>query len=405
MSSETVREDSPQAQMATLRDLIMGDQALQARLAAAERRDDFVNVLVETARSHGAQLAADHIAASVQIDPLGLSRFQQPAWGPPQTPQTGWLPSQVVIADGRPMVDWVRLGDSRLTESFYESSVRWALAKPFNNLFRFRMPLETLAAWAADLPCVAPAGFIFHMSRCGSTLAAQILAQSPANIVVSEAAPIDGAAQLARANPDYAGAAGEALLRDMVRVFGQVRDPAAKRLFVKLDCWHALMLPLFRRAFPQTPWIFLYREPIEVMVSQKRQRGSQMVPDFVPPSFYGIDLPTGVPDEDYCARVLAAICEAALDQHALGGGLMVNYRDLPDVMFTNILPHFGVTPTAEEQALMSQALVFDVKSPGMEFKPDSAAKRAEASPAIAQICERRLGDAYGRLEAARAAQG
>jgi hypothetical protein len=404
MSSETVSEDSPQAQMAALRDLIMGDQTLQARLAAYRQRDDFVAALVEVARSYGAVQAADYMAAFVQIDPLGLSRFQQPAWGPPQAPQTGWLPSQIVMAEGRPVVDWVRIGHDRLTDAFYETSVRWALAQPFNNLFRFRTPLEALAEWTAALPCMAPAGFIFHMSRCGSTLASQMLAQSPANIVVSEAAPIDGAAQLARANPDYAGAAGEALLRDMVTVFGQVRDPAAKRLFVKLDCWHALMLPLFRRAFPQTPWVFLYREPLEVMVSQIRQRGSQMVPDFVPPSFYGIDLPTGVPDEDYCARVLAAICEAALDEHALGGGLIVNYRDLPDAVFTKILPHFGVTPTAEEQALMAQAVRFDAKAPGMEFTSDSAAKRAEASPAIAQICERRLGEIYRRLEAARAAQ-
>jgi hypothetical protein len=405
MPLDVVAENPFQAQLAALRNLVMGDAALQARLAACRERNDFVSVLVETARSLEAHLAADHIAASVRADPLGLDRFLAPAWGPPPAPQAGWLPSQVSLADGRPVVDWVRFGEARLTDSFYENSVRWALSSPFNNLFRFRTPLDDLTRWGQDLPSVQPAGFIFHMSRCGSTLAAQMLAQPAANIVVSEAAPIDGAAQLAHADPAFAGPPGLALLRDMIGVFGQVREPAARRLFVKMDCWHALMLPLFRRAFPDTPWVFLYREPVEVMVSQMRQRGSQMVPEFVPPSFYGIDLPDGVPSEDYCAQVLAATCQGALDGYALGGGLVVNYRELPEAMFTKILPHFGVAPTPEEHDQMSRAMRIDAKAPGFAFQPDSAAKRAEAKPAIAEICERRLSGVYRRLEEIRAGQG
>ena len=345
------------------------------------------------------------MASFVQTDPLGLSRLQPPVWGPPASPPIGWLPGQVSRVGGAPVVDWVRFGDRRLDDGFYETSVRWALNQPFNSLFRFQTPLAMLSDWAARLPTIQPSGFIFHMSRCGSTLAAQMLAASPANIVVSEAAPIDGVAQLARHDPAYAGEAGETLLRDMVGVFGQIREPHARRLFIKLDCWHALMLPLFRRAFPDTPWVFLYREPLEVMVSQMRQRGSQMVPQFVPPSFYGIDLSTGVPDEDYCAQVLAAICEAALDGAGLGGGLMVNYHELPQALVTKILPHFGVTPAPGELDLMTAAAQFDAKSPGSEFRPDSAQKRAEAKPAIAEICARRLDHSYRRLEALRAAQG
>jgi len=405
MSLDVVDGRSAHGQMAALRDLVMRDQALQAHLAAMASRSDFVDALVEAARERGGEAAADYMASFVQVDPLGLSRFQQPVWGAPDAPQTGWLPSQVGLNEGVPVVDWVRFGDRRLSDAFYETSVRWALSQPFNSLFRFQTPLTALSDWAAGLPSVQPAGFIFHMSRCGSTLAAQMLARSPANIVISEAAPIDAVAQLARLYPAYAGEAGEALLRDMVGVFGQVREPDAQRLFLKLDGWHALMLPLFRRAFPDTPWVFLYRDPLEVMVSQMRQRGSQLVPQFVPPSFYGIDLPTGVPDEDYCARVLAATCEAALDGHALGGGLVVNYHELPGALLAKILPHFGVTPTPEEAGLMAEAAQFDAKSPGFAFTPDSAAKRAEASPAITRICADRMLDSYRRLEALRAAQG
>ena len=48
--------------------------------------------------------------------------------------------------------------------------------------------------------------------------------------------------------------------------------------FVKFDSWNTLDLALIRRAFPDVPWIFLYRDPVEVIVSHMRQRGSQMIP-------------------------------------------------------------------------------------------------------------------------------
>ncbi len=99
----------------------------------------------------------------------------------------------------------------------------------------------------------------------------------------------------------------------MVAAFGRKRSGRERHYVVKLDCWHTLALPLFRRAFPDVPWVFLYRDPVEVLVSQMRQRGMQMVPQYLPPGFYGIADTDATMDEDYCARVLGVICRAALD--------------------------------------------------------------------------------------------
>jgi hypothetical protein len=221
-----------------------------------------------------------------------------------------------------------------------------------------------------------------------------MLARLDGHIVVSEAPPLDAVAQLCRADE----AADVALLRAMVGALGQVRNPGEDRYFLKLDSWHILALPLFRRAFPDTPWTFLYRDPTEVMVSQARQRGVQMVPDFVPPSLYGLDLPGGVPDEDYWARVLAVICQGAADGHAQGGGLLVNYRQLPEALAASILPHFGIAPTPEERQAMARAAARDAKSPSFAFATDSAAKQQAATEAIQAACERHLAGVYGRLE-------
>jgi hypothetical protein len=218
-------------------------------------------------------------------------------------------------------------------------------------------------------------------------------------VVLSEAAPLNAVTQRA----DLDDTAKVALLRAMVAALGQARN-GETRLFLKLDCWHSRDLPLFRRAFPGTPWVFLYREPIEVMVSQTRRRGVQMAPSLVPPSVFGIDLPDGVPNDDYCARVLAAVCEGAVRHYADGGGRLVNYRQLPQALFTEILPHFGIAVSEAEADLMRTATARDAKAPEQAFTPDVQDKQQAATPALRAICERRLGEVYAQLEGIRAGQ-
>ncbi|MFZ0269359.1 aspartyl beta-hydroxylase, partial [Caulobacter sp.] len=305
----------------------------------------------------------------------------------------GWLPAEVSSLDGRPALTWRWFGRRRLTEPFYADDVMLAGYRPLNRLARLRTPLPA----PDDRPPRAPDGLIFHMSRCGSTLAAQMLAASPANVVISEAPPLDAVLRL-----EVDDAAKVERLRAMVAALGQARA-GETRLFLKLDCWHVRDLPLFRRAFPDTPWIFVYRDPVEVLVSHLRRRGVQMVPGLVPSARLGLDTPTA-PDADYCAQVLAALCEAAASHYPAGGGRLVNYRELPEALLTKVLPHFGFTPSDGEAATMRAAGVRDAKAPDRDFVPDGAAKRREAGDDLRAICERRVGEAYRRLESLRTAE-
>jgi hypothetical protein len=376
----------------TLRALVLPDAALQDALGEIEDFPTFAARTAQAARIRGVELDAEAVETLLYTAP-------QPPAIDGFTPSPGWLPAEVAQVEGRAAVTWIRFGRQRLTESFFDDSLTRRRRLPFNRLFGVRTPLTDLQAWAGALPALKPAGLIFHMSRCGSTLAARMLAAPPANVVLSEAAPINAIVRHADLDDD----AKAVLLRAMVAALGQARD-GESRLFLKPDCWHSLDLPLFRRAFPDTPWVFLYRDPVEVMVSQTRRRGVQMVPSLVPPSTFGIDLPDGVPDDDYCARVLAAVCEGAARHYPAGGGRLVNYSQLPEALFTEILPHFGVTPSAVEAQTMRAATVRDAKTPEQVFAPDAQDKQREATPALRAICERRLAGVYDRLEALRAAQ-
>src|SRR5262249_51348114 len=147
-------------------------------------------------------------------------------------------------------------------------------------------------------------------------------------------------------------------------------------------------------------WVFLYRDPVEVMVSQYKMPGMQMIPGALGPELADIAPSPDRPD-DYRARVLARICAPIVAEHARGGGLLVNYRDLPEALWTAILPHFGVAASAEERAAMAETAKYDAKVPAFEFTPDSETRQREAGPTMRAAASAWLGDIYGRLEALR----
>ncbi|HEV2674548.1 MAG TPA: sulfotransferase [Aliidongia sp.] len=311
------------------------------------------------------------------------------------------VPIRIHWKEDGPWIDWCPLGRARFSEPFFDETITQQLRKPFNLLFRPQTPLATLEDWLDHHRPVPPTGFIFHMSRCGSTLVSQMLAASPRNIAISEASPVDA---ILRPDLGPAGTSDEErvrLLRGVIGAFGQRRAGDERRLFVKFDCWHTLNLALIRRAFPTVPWLFLYRDPVEVLVSQMKQRGVQTVPGMIRPELFGIDFAAAVqmPGPDYCAQVLAALCRAALD-HAKAG-LLVNYSELPDAFWTRISRHFGTEWAVSERALMAETLTFDSKSPSFAFVPDVVEKQRKAPPAFRAAAERWLGPVYRELEALR----
>jgi hypothetical protein len=379
------------AEFDRLREMLLADSAAGAELLEIWSPETFAARLCGLASGRGLRLEEADVAARLAV----ASARNHPTLR--MTPAAGWLPAAVAGDGAGAQIRWVFMGARRLTEPTYEESVTAAEGRPFNRLFGFSTLLASLAPPTAAL---APSGFIFHMSRCGSTLVAQMLAASPANIVIAEAPPLDAVISVDAAAAGLDAAGHAALLRAMVGALGQPRGEA-RCVFLKLDSWHIHALPLLRRAFPATPWVFLYREPVEVMVSHRRRAGLQVTPGMLPPSVLGGAAWDGGSLEDYAARVLAAVCERAAHEVAAGGGLLVNYAELPAALGQRILPHFGMTATTDELAAMEAAATRDAKDPLTPFTPDSASKRAAATSEIRAAVARHLAAPYERLEALR----
>jgi hypothetical protein len=209
-----------------------------------------------------------------------------------------------------------------------------------------------------------------------------MLAAIPGGVVVSEAPPLDTIVQLVHSHPEAPIEQRVALLRGIAAALGRDRFGNRRHYVIKTDSWHSLALPLFRAAFPDTPWVFLFRDPTEVMVSQMRIRGLQTVPGTELDPVFAIPDPLGLSREDYIARVLSRVTQAAVDHAEIGGGLFVDYADLPDAVERRILPHFGIAPDPEALTAMRAAATWDAKAPSFAFAPDAEDKRRSAGDAV-----------------------
>ncbi|MFA6116968.1 MAG: hypothetical protein WC729_23415 [Sphingomonas sp.] len=384
------------------RTVLMADSALQQRLSGIAEQEIFVDAMIAAAADAGIAITPDEANAGLKSDPLGMWRFSGAPITSHTAPEGDWLPIAIVPSMGELAVDWAHFAGRPLADSFFEDSLRRARHQPLNRLVRPRTPLQALAAPAGEEPR-APAGFVFHQSRCGSTLVSQMLAADVRNVVVSEAAPIDSIVQLVAARTDVPVEQRVALLRAIVGALGRDRLGGGGHYVVKLDSWHTLALPLFRLAFPDTPWIFLYRDPVEILVSHARMAGAQTVPGAMPFEPYGIENAAEMAPDDYAARALGRTAEAVIEHLGLGGGMLVNYEELPEAVEARILPHFGIVPDEAARAALAAASGRDAKAPLERFAQDSDAKQQAANEKLRANAALHMDDPYRRLEGLRRA--
>lgn len=320
---------------------------------------------------------------------------------------SGWIPMRIDWQGSRPMVDWGYLGARRFSDPFFAQTIHPCVRHPADLLFRHQTPLDRLGEITAGIDSVRPTGFILHMSRCGSTLVSQMLAALPQNVVLSEAGPIDDVLRGRLGDPDITEAQRVQWLQWLVAALGRRRSPEEKHLFIKFDCWHVMLLPLVRRAFPDVPWIYLYREPLEVMASAQKQLGGQMIPGVLQPALFGWDAATvgKMSLYEYAARVLGKLCEAGLAHARAGEGKLANYTQLPTALWPGLLQHWQVQFSESEMARMLEAAQLDAKNPVLPFEPDSRTKREAVSPELRALTVDWLEPVYQELESQRQASG
>lgn len=228
----------------------------------------------------------------------------------------GWIPSGLHAEEDRLLCRWTYVGEAPFTEPFFEESLQRCRGLR-ENASRFAVLTDPafLSPAAAALPCLEPAAFIFHVSRCGSTLVTQLLGEDPAFLTLSEVPFFDELLR-ARYRPEPLGSLPvAAVLPAALKLHGQRRQGAERHLVVKLDSWHIAFHAELRALFPRAAFILLYREPAAVLRSQRRHPGMQCVPGLLEPELFGLraEEVRELHPEPYFAQVLAFYYRAFLE--------------------------------------------------------------------------------------------
>lgn len=310
-----------------------------------------------------AEVAGSAVDARAPMGFLRCMSLQGPAW----------LPTRVVIQSDRAYFLLKDVARGELRDPFLQQTLMRVSGQ--------EQALEIPRGEAAPAPGEgAPAGIIFHVGRCGSTLVSQTLKQIDGLSVYAEPLAVN---ELLLAASTWTRAEGVGLLRNAAHLFAR---HASGPYVWKLSSWNTLFASFFAEAFPQTPWVFCVRDPIEVAVSMLRD---------APPWFGGADARTQMIARMYGAtatdtaearisRLFDALCRAITDIRS-DRGRLIDYADLPGAIEDRVAPHFGFEPTTVQRALMHDLSKTHAKAPLGQTRPfhaDAAAKRGEATATL-----------------------
>lgn len=308
--------------------------------------------------------------------------------------QRGLLPLEL-HCDARE-ITWLDFGDMHLRETFLEISAEELLSRNADTLTAVS-DLDVLEEPELYSDALSPAGFIFHVGRCGSTLLAKVLSSLGRNIVIKEAEPVQ---QLLDVEFEEAFKNTRArYFQSLLNIYGHRRLPEHERFFAKFSSNHVKRLEMIRGLYPGVPWLFLYRNPYEI------------IPTFLDgPAWFVRNknsaegaFEAGLPieaievmsDLEFCVQVELSTLRIAIE-NTCDHCLFVDYTQLRPENLPGILDFFGLDVTREEYDGMVEQFGYYSKSDGesVPFVPDSATKRDKVTVEIREAIEKELWGLY-----------
>jgi hypothetical protein len=307
-----------------------------------------------------------------------------------------WTPIRFDFSGPAPTVDWADLSAERFVEPFFDQTVaRWATGPHARPLVR--TGLDALVALDSE-PSLEPAGMIFHLSRCGSTLVSRLLGTLPGVIVVAEPAPLNALLGL---DPDRVdGATLVRLVRLVVRALGRCRHGDERYLVLKCTSWNIRRREILAAAFPETPWVWVQRKPAHVVASLLANPPGWLGREAAPPQtarLFGIDLAVvpAVTRAEFTARALGAMLEsAATDPHRR---LCIDHADLPAAIWQRVAPHFGLEIDTAAIERMTEQSRFYSKDPAPQPFSEAGPEDRSVTEAMREAVQRYAEPGYRAL--------
>lgn len=282
-------------------------------------------------------------------------------------PLLDWIPYKLIEEEDGFYLEWIYLSKIRINHPFFDETISKCRSLDINSKgLRFISSIESFLDWAQTIHFCKTTSFIFHISRCGSTLLSQQLAIPKSNIMISEAPIFDQILRHENLNSNQK----QILLVSTLKFLGQRRFKEESHLFVKLDSWHLMYVNLLREMFPKMPFFILYRNPVEVLNSHLNQRGMHMVPGLLPPKIFQfnqdqldyIEYPFHVL-EKYFRQIIQFVLKDKNIQVA-------NYNKGMDLVLDIFSQFVNIDYELEDQMAMKNRLKTHSKNPKVTFTKD-----------------------------------
>ena len=305
-------------------------------------------------------------------------------------------------------VIWLDVGDYPYKEWKFRYATQSLIEKQgLGNCFTTDIQILASEELALD-NLQEPAGFVFHMSKCGSTLMAKVLDQPATQMIIKEPTPLhENLWQYLTNNWQEAvvpTAENLRLIRNLIQLLGRPRIPGQKTYYVRFRSWLIAFVEIIQQAFPDTPSLFMYRDPVKVMASilNKPTTGLPRLNDSGAAAFITGQSRQALSDMDalhYFTSFYKQYLHLSLTK--MNNTHYLNYRQMNKQNIDQILrTGFGYAATQADLSLMQAQ--FDTYSKDdsgkVRFVSDSQEKQKQVTPQMRAVAEHYLMDRYRQLE-------
>ena len=278
-----------------------------------------------------------------------------------------WSPA--LYDPARKQLSWLPAAD-KPTLSFYAEHIGKLKGQLLAALIQPKTLLDVTLQQIDFLPDVVPSGFIFHLSRCGSTLVSRSFALLTQCRVLSESPLLTQILLDSNLSETEKAKALRLSINLQGRLYKQERH-----LMIKWNAWDLQFWPLILSLYPSVAVLLLVREPLEILASHQKSAGFHMVRHDRGQLFPLLHQAARLSPLEYRSSVVQLLLKYGLTMAQLQRVLLIDYSELLPAICGKIAQWFGISlrPEDLESCLQSQAM--HSKQPELQFKPDARAKQ------------------------------
>jgi hypothetical protein len=319
----------------------------------------------------------------------------------------GWIPVQFALG-GQSRVHWLDFAKKRPSEPGFEDTV--SAVRALAPVHETVTSIETFIEFASSLPSSCPAGIVYHISRCGSTLISNALRLADDAIIISEAIAVNNLLSPYLPNIGIAQTGQRISRTDLLKLlaclYASQFSSAPQKLILKLSSWNLLCAAMINSVWPATPIVAVIRNPVEVAVSQfaddhgwlslKRRDPDQAARLF---GCWSSSRIAAMSDAEFCARVIGLYL--GLIEQMPGVSALVSYDDLSSETVLNVMRIFDLSCKSDcVQCSLSSVFARHSKN-GLRqelFVNDGARKQTMATEELREYIHRYAAPSYDRLK-------